>query len=270
MSSTFGGRSSVFRIGRVAATLASLVVVAGCQSPSAPREITVAAASDLQFALDDILNEFRTARPDLQPRVSYGSSGNFFAQISRGAPFDVFLSADVEYITRLEVERLTRPEGRFVYAVGRIVLWALNTVPFDVTRGPDVLKSPLVRKIAIANPRHAPYGEAAAAALRSLGLYDEVESKLVFGENVAQAAQFVEGGAADVGIIALSLALSPTLLKEGRYWEVPLDAYPRMEQGGAILKMTRDPEAARALTAFMVGSRGRAVLKRFGFFLPSD
>jgi molybdate transport system substrate-binding protein len=125
-----------------------------------------------------------------------------------------------------------------------------------------------VRRIAIANPQHAPYGRAAEAALRRLGVYDAVKEKLVFGENVAQAAQFVQSGAADAGIIALALAVAPALADEGRYFELPLDAYPRMDQGGIVLDRARDPEAARAFREFVLGSQGRAILKRFGFFLP--
>jgi molybdate transport system substrate-binding protein len=250
---------------------ASVLLVTGGQAsqPAAhERPLTVAAAADLKFAFDDILKDFLSTRPDLDVRITYGSSGNFVAQISNGAPFDVFFSADVDYVRQLRAKGLILPESEFIYAVGRIVLWVPRSSPLDPNQGLVVLRAPSVRRIAIANPRHAPYGRAAEAAMKAMKVYEAVRSKLVFGENVAQAAQFVESGAADVGIIALSLASSPALTNDGRFWEVPLTAYPRMEQGGAVLKRTRDPEAARALTAFVLGSSGRATLKRFGFSLP--
>jgi molybdate transport system substrate-binding protein len=136
--------------------------------------------------------------------------------------------------------------------------------------GVRALLDPGVRKIAIANPKHAPYGRAAEAALKKLEVYDQVKDRLVLGENVAQAAQFVETGAADAGVIALSLALAPTLREKGKYWEVPLDAYPRLEQGGVILSWARDRQAADALRAFVLGPEGKAVLRRYGFFLPGE
>ena len=132
------------------------------------------------------------------------------------------------------------------------------------------LKDASIQHIAIANPRHAPYGRAAEAAMKSLGVYDEVQARLVLGENVAQAVQFVQSGAADVGIIALSLAIAPTLQPEGRYWEVPLGAYPRMEQGGVIMKSARNVEAARSFRDFVLSGAGRALLRRHGFLLPGE
>jgi len=153
--------------------------------------------------------------------------------------------------------------------VGRIVLWVPATSRLPVERGLQVLASPDLRKIAIANPRHAPYGRAAEAALRTFGVYDAVKDRLVLGENIAQTAQFVQSGNADAGIIALSLALAPALAREGRYFEVPLESYPRLEQGGVILARASAPEAARRLRDFILSADGRATLKRYGFFLPS-
>jgi molybdate transport system substrate-binding protein len=132
----------------------------------------------------------------------------------------------------------------------------------------EALRSPLVRHIAIANPKHAPYGRAAEAAMRSQGVYDSIKGKLVYGENVAQTFQFVQSGAADIGIIALSLALAPEARSQGRYWEVPIDAYPRIEQGGIILKWTKQTEAAQIFRSFVLGPRGQPILKKYGFFLP--
>ena len=134
----------------------------------------------------------------------------------------------------------------------------------------QALVDPAVRKIAIANPKHAPYGRAAEAAMQTLGIYEKVREQLVYGENIAQTAQFIQTGSADIGIIALSLALAPTLKDAGQYWEVPVDAYPRIEQGGVILSWATDMAAARDLRTFVLGTEGKAVLHRYGFFLPGE
>jgi molybdate transport system substrate-binding protein len=162
----------------------------------APQQATIAAAADLQFALDDILGGFRRAHPSADIRVVYGSSGNFYTQIRGGAPFDLFLSANLDYPRRLAGDGLAVPESLFTYAVGRIVVWAPAGSPLDPARlGMRALEAPEVRHVAIANPEHAPYGRAAVAAMKSMGVYDRVSGKLVLGENVAQALQFVESGA---------------------------------------------------------------------------
>jgi molybdate transport system substrate-binding protein len=220
--------------------------------------------------MDDLVVAFAKARPDIAVSVSYGSSGNFLSQVSNGAPFDLFFSADIEYPRRLAEAGLAPTGSEFLYAVGRIVVWVPSASRVQVSQGVKALTAPAVRRIAIANPRHAPYGRAAEAALRAAGVYEAVKDKLVLGENVAQTAQFVQSGAADAGIIALSLAIAPALVNEGRYFEVPLDAYPRMEQGGIILGRARDLEAARAFRDFVLGTHGRATLKRYGFFLPGE
>jgi molybdate transport system substrate-binding protein len=251
---------------------AVLALAAGLAAPAfplraeGPREVRVAAAADLQFALDEVFSA--AAVPGVRPVVTYGSSGSFFAQIENGAPFDLYLSADAEYPRRLAEKGLADGEV-FLYAVGRIALWVPNGSKLDVAAlGVRALLDPAVRKVAIANPRHAPYGRAAEAALRSLGAWEAVSAKIVLGENVAQAAQFVESGAADAGIVALSLARSPRLRSAGRHVELPLGSYPRMDQGGIVLKGARDPGAARALRAALVGPQGREVLREHGFFLP--
>lgn len=204
--------------------------------------IQIAAASDLQFALPEI-----AARCEgVEARISYGSSGLLAAQIGNGSPVDVFLSADVAYARKLKGDV-------FVYAVGRLVLWSASV---DVSKGLRVLLG--VKRVAIANPDHAPYGRAAVAALRSAGVYEAVKDKLVFGENVGQAAQFAESGNVDAALLPLSLALR----LHGRHQEV--DA-PRIEQGGAII---HDSPAARAFVTCLTGPAGRTVLQRYGFGLP--
>jgi molybdate transport system substrate-binding protein len=235
----------------------------------AAAQITVAAAADLKFALDEIAVGFQKQHPDAKIIVTYGSSGNLFAQIDNGAPFDVFLSADIDFPRRLIENKKAVADSLFPYAVGRVVVWVPNDSPIDVGKlGIESLLTPSVRKIAIANPEHAPYGRAAVAAMKKLGVYDKVSGKLVLGENIAQAAQFVESGAADIGLIALSLAVSPKMKGEGRYWEVPLDAYPRLEQGGVILSASKQPDLARQFRTVMVGPQGRETLRRYGFILP--
>lgn len=232
-------------------------------------EITVAAAADLKFALDELVAEFHTNQPSIQVKVTYGSSGNFYAQLQNKAPFDLYFSADIEYPRKLAEAGLALNTNVFLYAVGRIVVWTPKSSPVDVERlGIQSLLVTSVKKIAVANPQHAPYGRAAVAAMKSLKVYDQATTNLVYGENIAQTAQFVQSGAADIGIIALSLAIAPQMRDSGYYWEIPLDAYPKMEQGGIILNSTKEPEAARAFRNFVLGEHGRGVLKRFGFFLP--
>ncbi len=234
-------------------------------------EVAVAAAADLKFALDEIIAALRQRRPDLRVTPTYGSSGNFYSQLSNRAPFDMFFSADRAFIEKLVAQDVTIAGSEFLYAIGRIVVWVPRSSPLDIEKqGIAVLKDPRVRRISIANPRHAPYGRAAEAALRSLGIYEEVKDKLVLGENVSQAAQFVQSGAAEAGVIALSLALAPALQKEGRFWTVPQDAYPPLEQGGVLLKWARDPAAAQAFRAFVLGPAGREVLRKYGFDLPAQ
>ena len=235
---------------------------------SLPSVLTIAAAADLKFALDDLVKQFEEKYPATKVNVTYGSSGNFFAQFQNGAPFDLFFSADIGYPRKL-AEKGLGADDVFLYAIGCTVVWAPKDSPVAVDKlGIKALLEPSIRKIAVANPEHAPYGRAAVAALKALNVYDQVASRLVYGENIAQTAQFVQSGAADVGILALSLAVAPQMRDAGRFWQVPLDAYPRMEQGGIILKSAKNLETARAFRDFVLGDHGREVLKHYGFYLP--
>ncbi|HXA49649.1 MAG TPA: molybdate ABC transporter substrate-binding protein [Candidatus Acidoferrum sp.] len=236
------------------AVLALACMIAGCAG-SRERRLTIAAAADLNFALDEIVAHYPG-----QLRVSYGSSGNFATQIANGAPFDLFLSADIEYARRVA----PNPGAVFPYAIGRLVVWVPASSPLDPA---TALRSPALRHLAIASPQHAPYGKAAEAALRHMGLWDAVQPKLVLGENIVQAFQLVDSGAAEAGMVALSLALGPAGRARGRYSEIPLDAYPRLEQGGVILK---DSPAARAFRDYLIGPEGRRILERYGFSLPPN
>jgi molybdate transport system substrate-binding protein len=240
------------------------LLCAACGRHSASGKLTVAAAADLNFAMEELSRGFRQAHPGIEVQVVYGSSGNFYSQIRNGAPFDLFLSADVEYPRKLAAEGLGAKDSLFVYALGRLVVWAPAQSALDPA---TALASAGVRHVAIANPQHAPYGRAAEAALRTLGVYDSVEGKLVLGENVAQALQFVESGAADIGMVALSLAIAPPVRERGRYWQVPLEDYPKMEQGGIIL---RDSAAAREFRSWLSSAPGRAMLQQYGFYLPNN
>jgi len=241
-----------------------LVVLAlastACSRPEKP-EFLIAAAADLRLAMDEIAAQFQTAHPEVAVKTSYGSSGQFTSQIENGAPFDVFCSADSDYPRRLYAEGLALQGSEFIYAIGRIVAWVPATSPIQLT-GVEALRDPSIRHIAIANPQHAPNGKAAEAALRSLGLYDAVKDKLVYGENVSQALQYVETGAAEIGIVPRSL------VKGGRSWEVPPDSYPKMEQGGIIVKSSRNAALAQEFRSFLLSEQGRSILKRHGFYLP--
>ena len=217
------------------------------QTPATPvQTLKVAAAADLQFAMQDLAKEFEK-NGKVKIDVIYGSSGNFFSQIQNGAPFDIFFSADMEYAKKLDAAGLAEPGTLARYAVGRLVLWTPPGSAVDVTKdGWKTLLDPRVQKIAVANPEHAPYGRAAVAALRSAGIYDQVQSKLVYGENISQAAQFAQSGNAQAGLVALSLALSPGM-KDGKWWEVPAGAYPPIEQGAIVLQSSKNKVAAGAL-----------------------
>jgi molybdate transport system substrate-binding protein len=202
-------------------------------------------------------------------RLSLGSSGNFYAQIQNGAPFDIYFSADIAYPRKLEEAGLTVPGSLYPYAIGRMVLWAGKESHLELSKGLEILREPTIKKIAIANPKHAPYGRAAVAAMEHAQVYDRIKDKLVLGENISQAAQFVESGAADVGIIALSLALAPPMQAAGRYWEIPADAHTPIEQGAVILKGVKNQEHAKAFLSFVLGVEGQATMKRYGFVAPS-
>lgn len=246
-----------------------LLVLLLCSVPSVfADEFAVAAASDLNFAIKEliVLYERETGH---HVKLSLGSSGNFYAQLQQGAPFDLYFSADIGYPRKLEEAGLTVPGTLYRYAVGRVVLWAPKTSPLDVSKGLTILREPTVKKIAIANPKHAPYGRAAVAAMEQSQVYADVKDRLVLGENISQAAQFIESGACDVGIIALSLALAPAMKERGTFWEIPADAHPPLEQGAIILKQSKHQDAAGQFLNFMKSPQGQEVMTRYGFTLPN-
>lgn len=229
--------------------------------------VRIAAASDLQFAIPELVKAFAKEQPNIAITPTFGSSGNFDTQIRNGAPFDLYLSADVSFPQKLEADGFAEKGTVFEYAVGRIVVAVRKDSPLDVkTLGIKALTDPSVRKVAIANPQGAPYGRAAEAAMKKLGVYDQVKDKLVLGENIAQTAQFLESGAADVAIIALSLASAPTATV--KYSAIPADSYPELLQGGAILAKAQDKQAAQLFVDFVQGKKGRSIMSRFGFVAP--
>ena len=233
----------------------------------APRRVSVAAAADLKWALEEVRREFCAEHPDIQVETTFGSSGQFYAQLTQKAPFDLFLSADLDYARKLQEAGLGH--SLFTYAVGRLTLIVPSGSKLDLDKlGLKALLDPSVLHVAMANPIHAPYGRAAQAALAGAGLGAQVQPKLVLGENVSQAAQFVHTGAAEAGLVALSLAQAPEMRARTRSWLVPRELHPALEQGGVVLAWARDREAAEALRAYLTGPRGRAVLARYGFEAP--
>src|SRR5262252_8335336 len=220
------GRGKMSR--RIRNLVASVVVICICEFCAA-QSITVAAAADLQFAIQDVAAQFQK-HTGKEVKLIYGSSGNFFQQLQNGAPFDMFFSANLDYLRQLESMGLTEPGSLYSYATGRVVLWVPKESKLELNSGLQALADPSVRKIAIANPQHAPYGQAAVAALQKEGLYDKVAGRLVLGENISQTASFVVSGAADAAIVALSLAVSPNMKDKGRYVEIPAGDYPPLEQ----------------------------------------
>lgn len=251
--------------------VAMLAACGGSEAGSSERAVVrVAAAADLKFALDEIVRIAEREQPDLDVEVTYGSSGMFLQQIVNGAPYDLYLSADLAFPQQLVDQGLAGPDDLFGYAVGHLVVWTPEGSPVDPAAGLPVLADDRIRRVAIANPEVAPYGRAAQAALRSAGLDDVVGPKLVLGENVAQAAEFVQSGNADAGVVALSLVLSDPLRGVGRWVEVPPEAFPLLKQAGVVLSGSPEAAAAREVRGVLLGPAGRAVLDRYGFVLPEQ
>jgi molybdate transport system substrate-binding protein len=232
--------------------------------PAAAPPLTIAAAADLKYVLDSLVTLYGRQHPQEKVTVVYGSSGRFYEQLSHGAPFDIFFSADSDYPRRLQ--QAGRTAGAPVpYAQGRLVLWSKKQ---DITtKGPDALLDPQVKRIAIANPAHAPYGRKAEEILRHYKLYDQLKPKLVLGENIAQAAQYAATGAAEVGILAYSLALSPELRRAGRFYLIPATAHTPLRQSYVLLKQAADNPTAKSFAAFIASPVARQALKKYGFSL---
>jgi molybdate transport system substrate-binding protein len=239
-------------------------------SQAADRVINVAAAADLSVALQEVATNYEK-QSGVRVKLSFGASGALTQQIQNGAPFDVFFSADMDYPRQLISAGLAENDSLYRYAVGRLVLWVPKDSPLDVEhKGIDILLDPSVRKLAIANPQHAPYGRAAIATLQHYGLKEKLQDKLVIGENIAQAAQFVESGNAQAGFVALAHASAPSMQGKGKYWIVPGDAYPPLDQGVVMISASPHKQDAKAFLEYLRGADFAAVLKRFGFSVPSQ
>lgn len=249
-------------------SLLTLLLLLASARAAAAQDLAIAAASDLQAAFPAVAAQFEKDSGH-HVAVTYGSSGNFVAQIQNGAPFDLFFSADIDYAKKLASAGLAEPGSLYEYAVGKIVLWTRKDSGLDVTRGLELLKDSSVHKIAVANPEHAPYGRAAVAALKHAGLYDAVQAKIVLGENISQTAQFVQSGNADVGIIALSLAAAPKTKEIGTYAEIPAGSYPPIEQAAIIVSASKNKALARDFLAFMQRPETIRLLQSFGFDVPA-
>ena len=256
---------------RCTQALLSLVLLgAPWAAARAQAPATVAAASDLKFAIEEVAAQFERAG-GARLRLVFGSSGNFYAQIRQGAPFHVFMSADEDFVFKLADAGMTLDRGR-LYARGRLAIWVPQGSPLE----PDgqlgdlaaALKDGRVRKFAIANPEHAPYGQRAEEALRHAGLWAAIKPRLVLGENIAQAAQFAASGSAQGGIIALSLAIAPALAGQGRHEVIP-EAWHRPLLQRVVL-MKDAPPAAHAFYAYLGTPQAQAVMARYGFTTPRD
>lgn len=229
--------------------------------------LLVAAASDLVYCIDELGAAFRKEQPTAEVKVTTGASGNFFAQIKRGAPFDVFMSADMDYPRRLVQEGAADPASLKPYAIGRLAVWTFDA-RFDLGKGMQVFADPRLARVAIANPEVAPYGRAARGALMHHGMWDKVQGKLAIGENVAQAAQFVQTGNAQLGIVSLATVLSPRLKGVGRYYVVPEEGVAPIEQGAVVTRHGQGNPLAARFIQFLQTKAARDILQRSGFGLP--
>ncbi len=243
----------------------SLALPTWAQAPQ-PVILRIAAASDLRGALEKVEAAFRKSHPGISAQPSFGASGALMAQIRQGAPFDLFLAADLGFPEQLAKEGLVT-DAVFPYSEGRLVLWIRADLALDAPqKGLKVLLDPRVKRVALANPEVAPYGRAAMEALRRAGL--KLDEKLLRGENVAQAAQYLQASAAEAGLISFTQARHPSLKDTGLVWTLPAGSYPALMQGGAILKRSTEPAAARSFRDFLLGSEGRALLAQEGYGLP--
>jgi molybdate transport system substrate-binding protein len=256
------------RLAPLAAFVLALACVTACKDKSqttipARDEITVAAASDLNPAFEEIGREFESAYKTKVVFV-FGSTGMLTRQIENGAPMDLFAAANVSYIDQLEQKGLIIPDTRAIYARGRITLWTTNESTLRLESISDLTR-PEIARIAIANPDHAPYGLAARQALESAGIWKRVKPKLVYGDNIRQTLQYAETGNVEVAIVALSLSMQ----SHGRWSLIPEELHQPLDQGLALMKTTQNEKGARAFAAFVGGPQGQAIMKEYGFSLPA-
>lgn len=246
--------------------LSSLFLVV---SAAHAEKITVAAAADLKFALDEVATTFKKSHPTEEVEVIYGSSGKAHTQIQQGAPYDLYFSADVAFPQELIKGGFAASTEVTPYALGRIVLWSSSRQDASQMTLAD-LTDPKITHIAIANPKHAPYGKRAEEALRASNLWEKVEPKLIYGENITQTAQFVQSGNAEIGILALSIAVAPELSSKGGYSLISDNLHEPLNQGFIILKRAADNKLAKQFADYMGGKDARAIMTRYGFVLPGE
>jgi len=224
---------------------------------------TVVVAANLKTAMDSIAKIYRQENPTDAIQISYGASGKFYEQISNGAPFDVFFSADMNYPNKLKENRFAISAVK-LYAIGRIAIWSKKIDP-NIQKMNSLI-DPKVKKISIANPVTAPYGAKAVESIKYFKVYNKVKPNLVYGENIAQAAQFVSFGAADIGIIALSDVLSPAMKKErGKYYVIPQESHLPLQQGCVILKHGKGNATATKFYDYISSPKAKAILNHYGY-----
>lgn len=251
------------------ALLLLCLLLAGCQGPapaveSRPVTLTVSAAADLTAAFEELGKAYQQQTGN-QVVFNFGSTGQLAQQIDKGAPVDVFAAANVSYIDDLEKAGLVVPGTKKLYAQGRITLWTRADSKLPIERIED-LTNPQIRHIAIANPEHAPYGTAAKEALQTAGIWDQLQSKLVFGENASQTLQYAQTGNVDVAIVPLSLSTQGN----GRWKLIPAELHKPLNQALAVIKGTRHEPEARAFADFINGPQGRPIMRQYGFILPGE
>ena len=256
-----GIRSTNIRVPLIKWVFMSLWLTTLTGTANSATILNIAAASNLTYVMPALIKSFEDRHKDIKVRLSLASTGNIFSQIKNGAPFDVFLSADSLRPDLLFDAGMTIG-GPFTYATGRLVLWSDKKMNF--VEGLFVLSSPKIKKIAIANPRHAPYGAAARSALEEAGLWEVLKDKLIYGENVGQTAQFVKSGSAQAGFIAESMLKSPAM-QDGSSYNLPAGSYDAITQRGVIIKRDKSLAAAMLFRDFLLSGRARNIFKEFGY-----
>lgn len=240
----------------------SFLSALSCRPQTEEKQLIVAAAADLTNAFEEIGREFQSST-HVKVVFNFGSSGLLTKQIENGAPIDLFAAANVAFINQLEQKGLIIADTKRLYARGRITIWTARSSGLSIENLGDLTK-PEVKRIGIANPEHAPYGSAARQALERSGLWEDVKPKLVYGENIRQTLQYAETGNVDVSIVALSLSTQ----SDGRWVLIPEELHDPLDQALAVIKGTKNEAAARAFGEFVLGERGQAIMKRYGFTLP--
>ena len=237
------------------------VIVTMAVAPAFAEQALVAVAANFIPPFREIALEFEKSTGH-QLQVSGGSSGNFYSQIKNGAPFDVFFSADMERPKLLEDEGLGVKESRFTYAIGRIVLWSPNA---DLIKGEETLRFKQYKRLAMANPKTAPYGVAAMQTLQKLQLWDSLQPQIVMGESIGQTMGFIESGNAQLGFVALSQVMDPKIKGKGSRWDVPTNLHEPIKQDVILLTKGKDNLAAKVLLEFLRGSRAKEIIERYGY-----